>query len=211
MKFEDVMTSAEAAERWGISPVTIKQACAGQRNTPPRFTKSECRKSKGTWLVTRYGMERLYGKERNMITRMGKYLLDVTETLEESLKEDFNVHELFKNDLFAKAWKEYQGVEFDNTQHADAEYYASDFVHWVLTESKEEFYNIIGLVDENCKMYDWLKQPCIMTDEFESLGQHVIAATVCAGENKGQLLELNDEYFHAQYILDADNDNIYFN
>lgn len=67
MKFDDVMSAAEAAERWGVSPVTIKQACAGQRNTPPRFTKDECRKSKGTWLVTRYGMERLYGKERKML------------------------------------------------------------------------------------------------------------------------------------------------
>mgnify|MGYP001642861474 CR=1 FL=1 len=63
MKFEDVMSAAEAAERWGISPVTVKQACSGQRNTPPRFTNSECRKSKGTWLVTKQGMERLYGEE----------------------------------------------------------------------------------------------------------------------------------------------------
>lgn len=67
MKFEDVMTSAEAAERWGISPVTVKQACSGQRNTPPRFTSDECRKSKGTWLVSRQGMERVYG---NMKIRM---------------------------------------------------------------------------------------------------------------------------------------------
>lgn len=62
MKFEDVMSSAEAAERWGLSPTTVKQACSGQRSTPPRFTKGECRKSKGTWLVTRQGMERLYGE-----------------------------------------------------------------------------------------------------------------------------------------------------
>ena len=67
MKFEDVMTSAEAAERWGVSPVTVKQACSGQRNTPPRFTKDECRKSKGTWLVTCAGMTRLYGEEPKML------------------------------------------------------------------------------------------------------------------------------------------------
>lgn len=65
MKFEDVMTSSEAAERWGISPVTVKQACSGQRGLPPRFKKEECRKSKGTWLVTRQGMVRLYGEEKN--------------------------------------------------------------------------------------------------------------------------------------------------
>ena len=68
MKFEDVMTSAEAAERWGISPVTVKQACSGQRNTPPRFTSDECRKSKGTWLVTRQGMERVYGMAKIKMT-----------------------------------------------------------------------------------------------------------------------------------------------
>lgn len=68
MKFNDVMTSAEAAERWKISPVTVKQACSGQRNTPPRFTSEECRKAKGTWLVSRQGMERLYGEEPRMLT-----------------------------------------------------------------------------------------------------------------------------------------------
>lgn len=67
MKFEDVMTAAEAAERWKISPVTVKQACSGQRNTPPRFTLNECRKAKGTWLVSRQGMERLYGEEPKML------------------------------------------------------------------------------------------------------------------------------------------------
>lgn len=66
MKFEDIMTAAEAADKWGISPVTVKQACSGQRNTPPRFTSEECRKSKGTWLVSRQGMERLYGEEPKM-------------------------------------------------------------------------------------------------------------------------------------------------
>ena len=68
MKFDDVMTSAEAAERWGISPVTVKQACSGQRSTPPRFTSDECRKSKGTWLVTKQGMERVYGMEKVKMT-----------------------------------------------------------------------------------------------------------------------------------------------
>lgn len=68
MKFEDVMTSAEAAELWGISPVTVKQACSGQRNTPPRFTSDECRKSKGTWLVSRQGMERVYGMKQVKMT-----------------------------------------------------------------------------------------------------------------------------------------------
>lgn len=78
MKFEDVMTAAEAAERWKISPVTVKQACSGQRNTPPRFTSEECRKAKGTWLVTKQGMERVYGtmKIRMTVKDLYKYICE---------------------------------------------------------------------------------------------------------------------------------------
>ncbi len=66
MKHElvDVMTTAEAAERWGLSAITLKQACSGQKGLPPRFKEEEFRKSGRTWLVTRAGMERLYGKEK---------------------------------------------------------------------------------------------------------------------------------------------------
>ncbi len=60
---DDVMTAKEAAERWGIAPITIRQACSGYKKSPPRFTAEESRKSAGTWLVTRAGMERLYGLE----------------------------------------------------------------------------------------------------------------------------------------------------
>lgn len=60
---DEVLTTKEASERWNISRDTIKTACLGQKGYPPRFTSDECRKSGGTWLVTRQGMERLYGKE----------------------------------------------------------------------------------------------------------------------------------------------------
>jgi hypothetical protein len=63
-EFTDIMTTAEAAERWGISPVSVKHLCTGLQGRPPRLTKEECRKSGNTWLVTRQGMERLYGPER---------------------------------------------------------------------------------------------------------------------------------------------------
>ncbi|WP_297026527.1 helix-turn-helix domain-containing protein [uncultured Dialister sp.] len=60
----EVMTTAEAAQRWGLSEVTIKKACSGQKGYPPRFTEDECRRSgPRVWLVTRQGMERLYGEE----------------------------------------------------------------------------------------------------------------------------------------------------
>ena len=60
-RLEDIITIAEAAERWGIPKRTLYVDCTGQKGYPPRFTEGECRKAKGTWLVTRQAMERLYG------------------------------------------------------------------------------------------------------------------------------------------------------
>ncbi len=62
---KNVMTATEAAKRWGLDRRTITNACAGQKGFPPRFKSDECGKSEGTWLVTRAGMERLYGKEKD--------------------------------------------------------------------------------------------------------------------------------------------------
>lgn len=64
MKINDIMAISEASEKWNLLPDTLKKACAGQKGYPPRFTPDECRKSGGTWLVTRQGMERLYGQEK---------------------------------------------------------------------------------------------------------------------------------------------------
>lgn len=58
---EEVMTAAEAAEMWGMAPITIQQACSGYKTSPPRFRTGEFRKAGRIWLVTRSGMERLYG------------------------------------------------------------------------------------------------------------------------------------------------------
>lgn len=60
---DEVMTTPEAAERWGLSVETVKKACQGQKGNAPRFQPNEFRKSASAWLVTRAGMERLYGKE----------------------------------------------------------------------------------------------------------------------------------------------------
>ena len=59
INFEDVMTTQEASERYHRTAHTIKQACDSGR-----LTGEECRKSGGVWLITREGMERLYGKEQ---------------------------------------------------------------------------------------------------------------------------------------------------
>ncbi|WP_296331270.1 helix-turn-helix domain-containing protein [uncultured Acidaminococcus sp.] len=58
---EEVMTAAEAAEKWGLNARTIQQSCTGYKGAPPRFNEKEARKAGRIWLVTRAGMERLYG------------------------------------------------------------------------------------------------------------------------------------------------------
>lgn len=59
----EVMTPIEAAERWGLKPITVRQACSGYSKAKPRFTDEEVRKSGSTWLITVKGMERVYGPE----------------------------------------------------------------------------------------------------------------------------------------------------
>lgn len=56
------MTTQEAGQLWGIPADRIKQVCLGRFKGG--FTNQECRKSGKMWLVTRQGMERLYGKEK---------------------------------------------------------------------------------------------------------------------------------------------------
>ena len=42
---ENVMTAAEAGDRWGMTARTIQQACTGYKGGAPRFIKEEARKS----------------------------------------------------------------------------------------------------------------------------------------------------------------------
>ena len=160
MEFEDVMTSAEAAERWGISPVTVKQACSGQRNTPPRFTSDECRKSKGTWLVSRQGMERLYGEEPKML----KVYSTATQKpwfmgTAESYKEVWDMiyeHEMRQSPCIGKwdkaQWEECDMQdEFPNFKWPEGVDYVwtADWIAEVILDPKE--YNeegVSGLIDD---------------------------------------------------------------
>ena len=66
MVIDEVMTIVEAAGRGHVSPNTLKSACRGQKGYPPRFSREESRQSGRVWLITRSGMERLYGKEAGM-------------------------------------------------------------------------------------------------------------------------------------------------
>lgn len=62
---DEVMTIPEASECYGVPATTIKSACAGQKGIPPIFTDYECRKSGRNWLVTKMGMDRVYGGHKD--------------------------------------------------------------------------------------------------------------------------------------------------
>lgn len=55
---QNVMTFPEACKRWNLGESTLRKAALSGR-----FLENEARKSGKSWLVTRAGMERLYGKE----------------------------------------------------------------------------------------------------------------------------------------------------
>lgn len=64
MTIDDVLTVSEAAKGWGLSAVAVKKACSGQPGYPPLFKEGECRKTERVWLITRAGMERVYGPQK---------------------------------------------------------------------------------------------------------------------------------------------------
>lgn len=68
MKLDDVMTTQEAAERWNVTADALKQNCRGRVKNG--FKEGEFKKSGKMWLVTRQGMERLYGNEEYSIENL---------------------------------------------------------------------------------------------------------------------------------------------
>lgn len=68
MKLDDVMTTQEAAERWNVTADALKQNCRGRVKNG--FKEGEFKKSGKMWLVTRQGMERLYGNEEYLIENL---------------------------------------------------------------------------------------------------------------------------------------------
>lgn len=81
----------------------------------------------------------------------------ITPEILDQLQETFNVHEVLNNDTFINAWREYHGENLSSTPISTVEYYANDFVWWVLTGNKEICFNLIGLVDSNDNLYDEYK------------------------------------------------------
>lgn len=56
LSINDVLTASEASNLWGLERSVVRKAI--ERG---KFSKGEYRKSSGTWLVTRQGMERVFG------------------------------------------------------------------------------------------------------------------------------------------------------
>ena len=86
MILQNVLTTSEAAELWGLGKATIKQACSGQKGIRPLLVLDvECRKSGNAWLVTIAGMERVYGPMKHKpksVTRKQSGNLIVVELIE---------------------------------------------------------------------------------------------------------------------------------
>jgi hypothetical protein len=61
---EKVLTVKEAADRWGLADITVRQACTGYKKAAPRFRSGEYRQSGSTWLITVDGMTRVFGPEK---------------------------------------------------------------------------------------------------------------------------------------------------
>lgn len=61
---EEALTLKEASDTWNVSQGTLKQKCLGKVKGDKAFTNTECRKSGGTWLITRSAMVRLYGEPK---------------------------------------------------------------------------------------------------------------------------------------------------
>ncbi len=61
---KDIYTAAEAAILWGLEESTVRRACWEKRLTPGIEARKSPPKDRGAWLVTREGMERLYGEQK---------------------------------------------------------------------------------------------------------------------------------------------------
>ncbi|MGE4282291.1 MAG: helix-turn-helix domain-containing protein [Clostridia bacterium] len=59
MNLNDVLTGPEAAVEWGLGESTVRNAAASGR-----FLPEEARRAGKNWLITRQGMERVFGKAK---------------------------------------------------------------------------------------------------------------------------------------------------
>ena len=91
--------------------------------------------------------------EKTWNVAVGNVSYAITEDMFRDLTDCFDVHNVMDIPVFEKAWLEYEGG--DKLPAIDhMEYYATDFVDWVLVEQKSEYYNLIGLTDENDQIHE---------------------------------------------------------
>lgn len=84
---------------------------------------------------------------------VGNTAYAITEDMFRDLTDAFDIHNVMDSTTFEKAWCEYEECEeLPAVDHM--EYYSTDFVDWVLQEQKSEFYNLIGLTDENDQIFE---------------------------------------------------------
>ena len=122
MKLADVMTTQEAGERWKVPADSIKQCCL-KRYANKQFTDDEARKSGKNWLVTRQGMERLYGEEPKMLK-----VINCTS----------NLHQVMGTvETYKEAWE----MIYDREMHQSPCIGKWDKAQWEECDMQDEFPN----------------------------------------------------------------------
>lgn len=141
MKLADVMTTQEAGERWYVPADSIKQCCL-KRYANKQFTDNEARKSGKNWLVTRQGMERLYGKEEKTIQNLTNIKICLLR-IEDIIHGVKSVEELVCNELLDNIYKQLHCYKIPE-EIADI----SDLK--LRIEKKDSFANIEKIVKNCC-------------------------------------------------------------
>ena len=107
----DVMTLEEAAERWEKSTDSLRQACISRNGKPPRFEIGvEARQSKRIWLVTRQGMERLYGGVEYTIGNLTNIKACLIR-MKDIINQVENIDDLYCQDIFNNIYRQLLSYE----------------------------------------------------------------------------------------------------
>ena len=152
MKLDDVMTTQEAGERWKVPADSIKQCCL-KRYANKQFTDDEARKSGKNWLVTRQGMERLYGEEPKMLK-----VINCTS----------NLHQVMGTvETYKEAWE----MIYDREMHQSPCIGKWDKAQWEECDMQDEFPNFKW---PECVDYvwtaDWIAEVILDPVEYNEEG-----------------------------------------
>lgn len=170
LKFEldDIMTTQEAAERWNVTADALKQNCRGRVKNG--FKEGEFKKSGKMWLVTRQGMERLYGEEIKVLkvystATQKSWFMGTAETYREAWDMIYE-HEMRQSPCIGKwdkdAWDDSDmAEEFPNFVWPEGVDYVwtADWIAEVIPDPKE--YNeegVRGLIDDLLLSYEIIEE-----------------------------------------------------